>query len=855
METQNQKIKDELQAYYGSDIINDQSNDYFGEAEAENDDLLLGIEFKQEFSVEETFNYVLKTKTIKEVLLINKQLEKKIEHCQSKMQSFIHSNYNKLYLVPSLFEESESENLIQNVLQENDIKGQFQHLKKNIFTSENDENLDKFLTLNKLNCAITELKRFHLILQEHFLKQNYSMVIMLFKKWKKALERLSEDFTEFNQVIEASQSIFDRTVIMLKNQLLVSINKDSIIPEIKLKIKAYLSLSSEGPEFAMELTESVNGLFTDIINEITVKQIQYLEKIPPESNKTVIFLSTCKQSYQEIFVPLKFIILELGISQLDPSIPSLVIEHLFEHSFSKIIELLEHIITYENRNLNQKDLKYIISGFEYLNQSTYELLESLNSLKLENHTKFDHEKCRYIETSSEIHSPIIKRKYMDWIKNILCEIININNLDLGIPEIWNTLFDVVISSNSSDISDLFHIFNRKVLEKVFHFKLTKIINDLKELAVIDFDICENFMRKLIKDIFQKIISDSISFVGSIFANKILDQEFDFYSIENFQTMAEKINLELSFCSSDNFLEIGDKNGISDKFSLMEFNQKVTYLLLIILMIRYLRSHTLHSGISFFYECFYNNSDSHNLENFKLEENSTSILEFYDLNSQMNEFQDRRKDTDESDATVQIISIFYSRFENLFLNIFVIWSIHSITYEIKNDIDLLNCEKIHFNELIDSANLKIHHLIKALTGIFSFQLQSINHLKKRPLISDLQFPIENFEKLPVSVKNSIDYYILGDFDLDNSEALFKPFTFWVSQIVNGSLTEITSLIKDPKNPFSSFISLSHSDIELYEKSIVKLWDTTKPFCAYDDDFNTTYALFCELYNTLQVVCTN
>ncbi|CUV05844.1 unnamed protein product [Cryptosporidium hominis] len=880
MNDHGESIKDELQAYYGDEILVNNTelitnNNVTGSDEIE-DDHILNIDFSQkDIDVDKIFNDILETKTIKELFLIRKELNKKIQNYQAEMQKFIHSNYKKLKFISNILDKNIlcsnhtncndlsdlNSNKIINYVENNKnlVNEKFQEIKNNIFTNENNKNLEKYLTQYQLFTIVSELRNFHLILEDYFSMQDYESLIKMYNKWKKPLEILSndDDFKiEFQEILRNSNEIFEKTINTLKKQILVNINKNSILPSINIIIKSYISLNSEQIDFTNDLISNINNLFRDIVNEIVIKQLENLEG-SKVNDKVKIFSNTCKQSYQEIFIPLNFIISELNKDEIDPIIPSSILKNLFEVSFIKIIELLGHIFNYEKKNpKSELSMQPILQGFEYLNQSIKELLKTLSLTNFHKHPSFSSDKFKYIAINTknnfenknievdddyyDINDNIIKRKYIEWKKYILSDFLKFENFDLSIKEIWNNLFDLVINLQNTDIETLFIEINKHLFNKLINDELYNIIKNYKELINIDFEICENLVRKVIKDFFQSIISNSILYINSVFFNNIKNSDLNFNSIENFDQLIEKMNLELEYSlNGNNIFDLNNQDWIVEKFSLVNYKQKAIYFLSIIILTRYLRDSALPACISYFYKCFYDDKSAI--------KNSIDSIEFLDLfNSDKIKYESptnlKNNSFYEDDATMQIVRILYNRFEILFLNIFVIWNVHAIIQEIYDQNDLKSGEKIHIGKFIDFMHLNIIKLFKFCNILFQPQFQNSNYVRKSA-ISELQFPIKNSEKSQIFAKWSNNYYILKNFDLDCTKIVFnKPISFWFSQILHGIIIETIFIIKN-----NNFIIIENADS--YEKSLSKFWNNIKNYFEYDIDFNITHALFCQLYNTL------
>ncbi|KAH8583216.1 uncharacterized protein ELE39_003422 [Cryptosporidium sp. chipmunk genotype I] len=882
MKDHGESIKDELQAYYGDEILVNNSelitiNNTFGNNAIE-DDHILNIDFSQkDIDIDEIFNDILKTKTIKDLFLIRKELNKKIQECQIEMQKFVHSNYKKLQFISNLLDKnilvsnsgnSNEQSSLNSIGIINDVENnknivneKFQEIKKNVFTSENNKNLEKYLNQCQLFAVISELKNFNLILEDYFSKQDYELLMQIYNKWKKPLEMLSNDDyfkVEFQEILRKSNEIFEKTINTLKKQILVNINKNSILPNINIIIKSYTSLNNEQIDFTNDLILNINNLFQDIVNEIVVRQLEILEN-SQINDKLIIFSNTCKQSYQEIFIPLNFIISELSQYEIDPLIPSSILKNLFEVTFIKIIELLGHVFNYEKKNPKYElNIQPVLQGFEYITQAIKELLKTLSLTNFHKHPSFSSEKFKYIvfsaknntENENEVddeycysNDNIIKRKYIEWKKSILSDFLKFENFDLSIKEIWNDLFDFVITLQNTDIDILFVEINKHIFNKLIYDELYNIIKNYKELIKIDFEICENLVRKMIKDIFQSIISNSILHINSIFFDNIINNNFDLNSIENFKQLIEKMHLELKYSLNGNdIFDLNNQDWIIEKFSLVNYKQKAIYLLSIIIMIRYLRDNSLPTCISYFHNCFYdNNNETKNLMN------NIGLLDLF--NSDKIKYEsptnfNNNNNFHEDDATTQIVRILYNRFENLFLNIFVIWNIYAIIQEIYDQFDFKNGEKIHIDEFIDLIHFNIINLFKFCNTLFQPQFQNFNFIRKSA-ISELQFPIKNSEKSQIFAKWSNNYYILKNFDLDSTKVIFnKPISFWFSQILHGILIETIFLIKN-----NNFIVTGN--VNSFEKSLSKFWNSIKHFFEYDLDLNITHALFCQLYNTLSL----
>lgn len=878
MEYHEENIKDELQAYYGNEIlinnhekIDNKNTTTLGGHNISENNHILNIDFSQKnLDVDGIFDDILNTKTIKEMFLIEKELSLKIQECQIEMQKFIHSNYKKLQSISNILntntligDDNDSAFLNLNKVasdienSKNLVNEKFQEIKNDIFTKENNESLEMHLSQYKLFEVMSELKRFHLILEDCFSKQNYQELIHLYNKWKNALKMLSNDDNfkmEFQSILANSNVVFEKTIKTLKKQILVNINKDSILPNLKSITKSYIALNNGGINFTNDLVLNINNLFQDIINEIVVRQLENVD-IQAE-DKMVTFLNTCKQSYQEIFILLNFVISELDRKEIDPVIPSSILKNLFEVSFIKVIELLGHLLNYEkNSPKSELNLKPILQGFEYLKQSIKELVKTLALANFAKNSYFSLENCKYLIVSSEHTSDhldyfdddyynntdcIIKKKHIEWKKSILNDFLKIENLDLNIKDVLNDLFDVVITLQNSDVEALFSEMSKNILNKLINDDLFNIIRGFKELINIDFEVCDNLVRKVIKDIFQTIVSNSIQNVNSIFFNSIINRDFDLNSIENFNQMIEKMHLELSFSlNGNNDLDLNhNQKSTLEKFSLVDYNQKATYFLSIIILIRYLREKSLPSCISLFYECFYSNN-MHKVYTKSIAEN-VSLLDLF--NSDQPKYQPSKglnSNFDEDDATMQIIKTLFNRFEILFLNIFVIWNIYTIIQETYNYIDIKNSEKIRLDEFIDLVHSNTLKLFKFCNSLFQFQ--NSNYLRNSA-IPEFQFPIKNVEKSLIFAKWSNNYYILKDFNLTNTKITKKPISFWFSQILHGILIEITFIIKN-----SNFIIADNTNA--FEKSLSKFWNHIQHYFECNIDFNITHALFCQLYNTL------
>ncbi|XP_664829.1 hypothetical protein, partial [Cryptosporidium hominis TU502] len=212
------------------------------------------------------------------------------------MQKFIHSNYKKLKFISNILDKNIlcsnhtncndlsdlNSNKIINYVENNKnlVNEKFQEIKNNIFTNENNKNLEKYLTQYQLFTIVSELRNFHLILEDYFSMQDYESLIKMYNKWKKPLEILSndDDFKiEFQEILRNSNEIFEKTINTLKKQILVNINKNSILPSINIIIKSYISLNSEQIDFTNDLISNINNLFRDIVNEIVIKQLENLE--------------------------------------------------------------------------------------------------------------------------------------------------------------------------------------------------------------------------------------------------------------------------------------------------------------------------------------------------------------------------------------------------------------------------------------------------------------------------------------------------------------------------------------------------------------------------------------------------
>ncbi|KAJ1607836.1 hypothetical protein OJ253_2184 [Cryptosporidium canis] len=867
MEDHEKNIKDELQAYYGDELLagsNGVEHENNNKPNSKNGNLL-NIDFsKEDFNVDKVFEDILETSSIKELFLIERELNIKIQKCQIEMQEFIHSNYKKLQSISNIFDnssltnkEDNSQNSCANFNKlfndvskcKNMVSEKLQDVKNDIFTNENNENLEKYLNQYNLFMILSELKRFHLILDDYFSKQDYQQLIQLYNEWKKPLEILSDDDnfkSEFQPILVNSNQMFERTINILKNQIYVNINKDLILPNFKSITKSYILLSQGGVDFKNDLISIIDNLFQDIVNEIVIKQLESLDA--ENKDKMDIFSNTCKQSYQEIFIPLNLIISELNLCEIDPVVPSSILENLFQVSFTKIMELMEHLLSYQKNNPRENlNFQPILQGFEYLDQSIKELIKSLILANFEKNPYFSKENCAYliIHGKCNIDNPndvddyynntdcAIKRKYIEWKKSILNDFLKIENLDLSIKEIWNDIFDIVVTHQNSGIETLFTEMNKSIFNKHMNYDLLSAITRFKELINIDFEVCENLVRKLIKDAFQTIISDSMLYINCLFFNNIINSGFDLNSIKDRDQVMEKIHLELSFSLNDkDTLDQNSKDSIVDRFSLLNYKQKSIFFLSIIILIRYLRDKSLYLCISTFYDLFYSSNEV-NMTKLKSLKENVGLIDLFGSNKSHENLDD--------DATIQIIRILYERFEILFLNMFVIWNIYAIIQETHRDLDVKDGEKIHVGNWIDLLHSNVTQLFRFCDGIFESELFKSNHLKKSG-IPEFQFPIRNLEKSIIFAKWSNNYRILQDFDLNNNTLINKPISFWLSQILHGILIEMPLILKN-----DSFIIVDSTNS--YEKSLSEFWNSILHYLEYSIDFNITHSLFCNLYNTL------
>ncbi|KAH8738620.1 hypothetical protein FG386_000615 [Cryptosporidium ryanae] len=930
-------LKDQLQAYYGNEILDDssiwvngvedfsESINYLNNKAIKNKDVgnsKSGIEQLNEYDcdfceseddelgdgvdIEKVFIELIETKSLKELLTLYNNLSKKIKKEEHKMQNLIYNNYSKLKYLSKFFKSINSEVNISNLLEsfelntdstqyENDfqdynttemvdlnkvesLRKLLKSIKENILNDDNSKNLNEYLNYRNFITAVFNLKKFDAILNSYYSSNNYREIIVLYNKWNKALEFLSNDMEVFKQIYLESNKIFEKTIDTLKCLLVIKNNTD-IKDNIDCVLKVYNSLCNEKHYFTDEIVNNVNEYLQNKTNELIINQLNELDNLD-KINQFKFFKDACMHVSNSIFYPLKYIVKELISSNDKEDVKNIIeriVEYFFDNSGNKLVNFLNHLLVYNEIELDINDeFKNVIDGIDYLREF-FSDFNSILDIYGDDQDEIEEKGCNFKGVK-------FARIYREWCKRMLNMLFSIDKINTKICYIWENLFDDMVDSMSKIKSDnslmnLFTIFNKNVIDSCINYDIFNFIVKYHGLNVIDYDSCENLVRRNIKNYFQLIISDSNECVNNVYFSEINSEYLT--CIHNYSKLEDFISVELISYNKGEKNSLNSQaegvniecNNLSEKLLVTDYRTKMKFFILVILTIRYLRKYTLISSISLFYKYFY---DKNYVDN-----NNSSNIQIYDLFNSNNNVEYNLSNIDfknktmndtliseiREDVSIKVIEIIYKRFELLYLNIFVIWNVNAIIKQTMESVD----NYIGFDEFIDIISAKVSLLTNTLCELDKCQN---NISSKNMLIKDFRFPLEDHEKSVIYGKWCKNYRILTDFDLNNIKHLNNEFSFWTSQIINGVLIEIISILKKnsvfrKKNNGDKILieiicSDNNSNIDLdfistertsdnkesSIKSLVWFWEkTSKGFVRYSKEFNITYSLFCEIYNII------
>ncbi|KAK6590070.1 hypothetical protein RS030_182698 [Cryptosporidium xiaoi] len=943
----NENLRDQLQAYYGKEILNNSSrwidgcenlinhSNYLNKATESNKDVgnseygkerlneydgnnlcdsdIVGFEY--EIDVNQKFAELTETKSLKELLIFYNNLTEKIKKDEHEMHNLVYNNYNKLKYLSKFFKSINDEFNVSDVLEsldlnsdsnqcENDsqncetskvvdlnknkVKSLYKILKnieENVFNDENLSNLNGHFEYHNFITLTLKLKKFDVILNNYYSNNNYRDIIALYSKWSEAIKLLSNETEEFKAVYLESSKIFEKTINTVKGLLIINDNIN-IENSINSVIKVYNSLCDEKHYFRDEFISNINIYIQNKTNELVIKQLNELDHLS-EINQFSIFKNACMHASNIIFNPFKCIIKKLITlnNDMEESIGK-VIKHFFNNSGDKLIDFFTHLILYNKIELEINDqFKNVIEGISYLSEFFNDLDNILTinvGIRDEIGVKSD---------NIDIESGEFAKIYQEWCKQILNSIFSIDNINTKIGCLWESLFDEIVNNSNevncnNSLMNTFLSFNKNVIDTCIHGDIFNFITKYYDLNTMDYDSCENLVRRNIKSFFQLIISDSSICIGNAYFSEIKNEYVS--CIDNYNLVKDAILVELtSYKSCDKELidnETGKDNetdsnveygSLAVKLSVVDYRIKMKYFILMILTIRHLRKHTLISSIALFHRCFYNKefTESTNLNRFINDSanNSNSHLE-YNLNiidSRDEIMKDPLISEIREDVSIQIIQIIYKRFELLYINVFVIWNVNTIMRETMESVKGF----IGFDEFIDIINAKVSLLIDTLC---EFDKCRNNTFSKNVLIKDFIFPLDEHDKSVIYGKWCKNYRILSDFDLNNNKHLNNEFSFWISQIINGVLIEVLSILKTNStfkqtgsNSEGILIEITYNNgsnvgcdtsyankkellgnKESSIKSLTRFWEKiNKGFLRYSKEFNIIYSLFCEIYNTI------